>query len=138
MITPGWRIKVKGRKFAAFACMGLLILMSACSITPDIVVTEKESGKTFNVKKGEVVEIRLLGQLGTGFSWKAAISSEYLEQVGSDVLTGDKQETSGWDTQVFQFKALKEGSTNVKFQYKRHWEKKEIVKKEFNCTVTIK
>ena len=128
---------MKGRKIAALACAGLFVIMTACAVTPDIVITEKESGKEYTVKAGEVVEIRLMGQLGTGFSWKASIDSAFLEEVGSDVLTGEKQETSGWDTQIFQFKALKAGKTKISFQYKRHWEKKEVVKKDFNCTVTI-
>ena len=128
---------MKGRKITGLLLTALLLLLSACAVTPDHVITEKGKGKVYTVKMGEVVEIRLLGQLGTGFSWKATIDLQFLKQVGSDVLTGEKQETSGWDTQVFQFKALKTGKTPVTFKYKRHWEKKEEVKKEFNCTVVI-
>lgn len=115
----------------------MITFILSCSVTPSLVVTEKNGTKEFKIKSGEVVEIRLLGQLGTGFSWKVKIDEEFLKEVDTMVLTGEKQETSGWDTQIFQYRALKPGKVPLTFQYIRPWKKEEKPKKEFNCIISI-
>ncbi len=120
-----------------FAVILLGAVLFSCAAKPSLVVTEKKSTAELKVKAGEIVEVRLKGQLGTGFSWKASIDEEYLKEIEKEVLTGEKQETSGWDTQIFRYRALKKGKVPMTYHYSRPWKRKEKPLKSFSCTVNI-
>jgi len=45
-------------------------LMSAPIALADVVVTEKDAGKTIDVKKGEPLVVKLVGHHGSGYYWR--------------------------------------------------------------------
>ncbi|MGZ5925030.1 MAG: protease inhibitor I42 family protein [Rhizomicrobium sp.] len=54
--------------FAAIAFAGSVLF--AQTALGDVVVTEKDAGKTVDVKKGEPVVVKLVGHHGSGYYWR--------------------------------------------------------------------
>jgi len=85
----------------------------------------KDDGKqNLTVKKGADFKIELEGNMTTGFSWLPAFDDQVVKLVSQDYResTGDKRLVGAGGTQVFVFRGLKAGQTEIKFNYARPWE----------------
>jgi len=59
----------------------------------------------------------------TGYKWEADFDADYLELQGEEYTTHIKEQIVGaGGTEIFTFKALKRGETEIVFSYKRPWE----------------
>jgi predicted secreted protein len=88
---------------------------------------------------GELAEVRLSAQLGTGYSWKWTDSGGFFEQAGSEkTVTSGEAKTGGRDTQVFLFRAVKPGEARLDFFYNQSWEASASPLKRFSVPVLIK
>ena len=93
------------------------------------------------VQPGETFEIKLCSNPTTGFQWseEAQISDKAITIQEGHEFTGPDSEpppppgTPGQE--VWNFKALKEGSSTIFFEYSRPWEGGE--KGEWTCTVNV-
>jgi len=119
------------------AVMVLFFLVS-CSEKPSVIISEKTDRADVQVENGKLFEVRLKGQLGTGFSWKLISGDERTKLLKMDIETSGKQETGGTDIQKFLFKAMNTGDIELKFHYDRAWEKDKSPAKEFIVKVVIK
>jgi len=88
--------------------------------------SESDSGETINTKVGKQFTITVRGNATTGYTWQMAKGTDetVVKKVG-DVYTaengGGKVGVGG--THVWTFKAVKVGTTKIKLQYLRAWEK---------------
>lgn len=80
--------------------------------------------KEISVRVNESFEISLKSNPSTGYTWMDPIyDSEYLTLTGSTYILPPLSNVSGAPgTQVYTFKALKAGDTEIKLIYKRPWE----------------
>lgn len=98
----------------------------ARAATGPLWLVDADNGKTFTVKAGETVEVRVAGNLTTGYAWMAALSDEdavLLEQQGEPVYVQDSADTDmvgTGGTYTFTFRA--EGEATLKLVYSRPWE----------------
>ena len=96
---------------------------------------------TLEVQIGETFEVKLCSNPTTGFQWseKAQTSDTVVLEQEDHKFIGPESEpppppgTPGQE--VWTFKALKEGSSTIFFEYGRPWEGGE--KGEWTCTVNV-
>jgi predicted secreted protein len=100
--------------------------------------TEKDDGSQIELKTGDVLVLKLKAQFGTGYSWQiSANDNKKLKLVNQSVETETDKSESGFETQVFKFKAKKTGQFEMKLQYIRVWEKDAEPLKKFGLKIQI-
>jgi len=130
----------------------VLILLAACA-TPSQKAWVEVSCDKFNdnnhivqmlevhIGETETFEVKLCSNPSTGFQWseKAQISdTAVLEQEDHRFIEPESKPPPPPGTpgqEVWTFKALKEGSSTIFFEYSRPWEGGE--KGEWTCTVNV-
>lgn len=103
-----------------FASLALGTFIVGCTST-----TAGDSQNMVNATVGETFTLTLRGNPTTGYSWEAT-------EVPSEVLLTEKHyEQDKTETMMvgvggtfhFHFKAVKKGEANIRFEYRRPWEK---------------
>ncbi len=107
----------------------------------DLLVEKDADGKTFSVKSGEVVAVRLESNPSTGYAWEIVENdSEILTLVDKSFTSHRKAEkmvgVGGTDT--FFFKADKKGTANVKFEYHKAFPSEGDTTEYFQFKITVK
>jgi predicted secreted protein len=127
-----------------FALMLLLCVIPSCKSaevnlsTCKKIVTAEDQGKDIAIKKGDTLCVKLIAQMGTGFSWQVEKSSPLLKQLGNPLqIPEGKGGPGSADYQIYQFTAQDTGKTILGFSYKRPWEKASAPVKSFEIRVDI-
>lgn len=95
---------------------------SAPDLRPAVVVGEN-SGPV-RLQMGQLLEVRLHVQAGTGYSWSAdADDADNLEFIDQSTLQpwGAPQMMGGSQVQRFTYRAIGPGSATLRFAYRRPW-----------------
>jgi len=103
------------------------------------VKTYTDSGQTINIGVNQEFVIALGSNPTTGYMWQVSHDKNMLDLVESKYEMGKeaKQGVVGaGGVELFRFKALKIGRTEITIVYKRPWEKQSVDQKLF--TVNIK
>ena len=117
--------------------LSLLTLLSiGCAEQPSATVVAPEIKQYSNpaqpiiVSVGDQFEIDLDSNETTGYSWtdNEIYDKEMLQLVNSQYLPGQTDRVGAGGKQVYLFKALKAGDTQITLTYKRSWEKTEFDK----------
>jgi inhibitor of cysteine peptidase len=105
---------------AAFA--GPSSAQSAPDLRPPVVVGEN-SGPV-RLEPGQLLEVRLPMQAGTGYSWAASGDGASLEFIDQATLHpwGGAPSVGGSQTQMFIYRAIAPGEAMLRFAYRRPWE----------------
>ena len=109
--------------FAAFAAFaGAATAQSAPDLRPPVVVGET-SGPV-RLELGQLLEVRLPMQAGTGYSWAASSDTGTLEFIDQTTLHpwGGAPAVGGSQTQMFIYRAVGPGEATLRFAYRRPWE----------------
>lgn len=75
-----------------------------------------------HVAMEERFAIALVGNPSTGYEWQASADSNYLELRSREFVLGAGAVGAG-GRNLFHFRALRAGETEVLFEYRRSWEK---------------
>ncbi|MCL2025926.1 MAG: protease inhibitor I42 family protein [Leptospirales bacterium] len=118
-------------KYAVFA-MAAVFFGCASNLT----ISDENNGSTITVETGKVIEVKLGGQMGTGYSWKW-ISNDFFIQEGVPKITPVDKRPGGRELTVFTLRAAKLGETRLIFRYQREWEKKQQPEKEYSVNAVI-
>lgn len=113
----------------------LSFLVSGVSAAQDNNVAHYKPVKVVKVNKE--FKIALESNPTTGYSWEAKFDPEYIKLVNSTYIayqTNPRIVGSG-GVEIFTFKAIKPGKTEITMQYQRPWEGNPI--KEVNYNVII-
>ena len=139
--------------YTAVLVLGMLFVIAGCSQesgdpvgakSNDIYVENdandtKSPGKnlpeSISIKVGETVKMTLESNPTTGYQWDAGIEPEFLTIVNEDYISSSDLLGAG-GVQVFEFKALKTGKTNITMYYGRSWEPNPI--NTYSIPVNIK
>jgi predicted secreted protein len=83
-----------------------------------------EKIRTIQVKVGEGFTIRLEANETTGYTWRGneLFDRSYLEFTGSPYQPAQPQRPGSGGEQLYYFKALKAGTTQIRLTHKRSWE----------------
>ncbi len=120
---------------------GILILTpgDVMSQKKDMVLTDRDNGKTVCLPVGSILILKLSGQSGTGYMWTVA------QQTRSILATegvprfeeATKNLPGGRVYQIFQFKAVNKGSGILELHYERQWEKNVPPARSFKVRVEV-
>jgi inhibitor of cysteine peptidase len=108
-------------------------------LTEPVKIGQPDAGKTITLKTGEALLIELDGNITTGFNWIPAPQDPVLlSQVGDAVVTPESNLPGAPGRIVLQFKAVAQGQTRLRLDYKRSWETGVAPEKTFEVTVVVK
>lgn len=103
------------------------------------IIGESEKGRRINLKVGDVFEVRLTTQPGTGYKW-------YLRpDAGSQLTLLDERQTrpaqEGYDRpvfQIFRFRVDHPGKILLHLDYLRPWEKSNPPAESYDVNLLVK
>lgn len=134
-----------GRKVCLIVVVILLTALGGCasaSLSSNVKLDKADAGKTFDLVKGDTLEITLESNPTTGYNWSQVSSNDgVLKPVGAytyqqnPALTG-MVGVGGKFT--FKFKAIGVGATQLKFSYQRPWEKNVPPIETFELNINVK
>ena len=107
----------------------------------DITLNQDASGKTQEMKAGQVLCISLKGNPTTGYQWVAnPVDGNAVEQVGDVEYVPDRAAQGlvgvGGTFHAF-FRAVQVGKAKVSLQYVRPWEKNKPPAETFSLEITV-
>jgi len=85
-------------------------------------------GREVIIERGQFLRVRLGSNPTTGFSWSPIVEQDpsLLKQLGTPIYEQDpssRGRKGGGGTETFLFKAVAYGKVDLKFSYRRPWEK---------------
>ena len=115
----------------------IAIPLSGCTTA---VKAYSDTSQTIDIKTNKefVILIALESNPTTGYSWQVRFDTTALELVEQTYELGDyaKEGVVGaGGTELFRFKALKNGTFKITFEYQRPWEDESIDQKVFDVEV---
>lgn len=113
-------------KIALMILAAALAGPSSAQVGPDLrppVVVGEDSGAV-RLEPGQLLEVRLPMQAGTGYSWAASGDGGSLEFIDQTTLHpwGGAPTVGGSQTQMFIYRAIAPGEAVLRFAYRRPWE----------------
>ena len=105
----------------------------------DVIVTDKENGKTVSVQIGQRLLVRLPSNPSTGYEWSLDKTDEkLLTPDGESAFDVAAANVEGAPTiQTLFFKAKSVGKIALELKYTRPWEKDAAPEKVYKITVNI-
>lgn len=102
--------------------LGLSALPAAAE---NVVITDKDQGKTFTVQVGQKFSVNLRNPGGGGYNFLTPEDDKHiLKMVGKKSIPRSEPRRMGdFGRMVYEFQALKAGRTILVFPIKRPWEK---------------
>lgn len=87
-------------------------------------VAETEAGQTIELARGKRMTLRLEANHSTGHRWFLAASGDAeLDQVGEPFYTQEKSVMGGGGAEYWTFRAIRAGKKELRFEYRRPWER---------------
>lgn len=93
----------------------------------EVVLTEKDTGATVDMRSGQTLQIRLAGNPTTGYNWQRVDQGQnILETVGEAARYEPDAHAAGMlgagGTVNWNFRPVKAGESLLRFEYCRPWE----------------
>jgi inhibitor of cysteine peptidase len=127
------------RRLLSGLILGLLISSWATAAQLDL--TEKENGKDLWMDRGDLLLFRLPSNPSTGYSWSVAASKLGLllqqGEAACEIPKSAKGRVGAGGTEVWRFRAVREGTLTLTFSYARVWEKGVPPVRKLSWPVTI-
>jgi inhibitor of cysteine peptidase len=131
------RIMLRGI-FSIIALVVALAPMVGCA-SKQVKLTGIDTGKTVDVKVGEMILVELEGNPSTGYTWEVKdLDASFLQQVGEIAFnSGNPGLIGSGGTLTLTYKTLKAGTTTLNLVYHRPWEKDIKPLNTFLVTINI-
>lgn len=121
--------------FNTFLLFILLAALVDCKSPQMSGLTFSGQDEKIEVPVGTIFKIELASNIGTGYSWslKAPLDSAMIELIDQEYFENDLLTEEEESKEVWRFKGLKKGETQIKMVYKRPWEEtsEEAIEKFF-------
>jgi inhibitor of cysteine peptidase len=107
-----------------------------------VVITERDGGGAVMASKGDTVLLELTVRGGTGYQWAvAANNNDVLQPQGQPatrpITRSDQPLPGGPALQVFTFRAVAQGTSQLELHYRRPFEKDREPARKFTVTVSV-
>ncbi len=106
-----------------------------------LVLTKADNGQKISVMCGDIIQIELREQGGTGYLWQFDdLDKQYFDLINLETKKIQKKDnfTGGPVLKRWQLKAKKAGPTTLQMYYFRPWEDRSKAADKFNLSVHIK
>jgi len=115
----------------------LVALIAACLVVGcgGEVRTYTDSGQTISIGVNQEFIIALGSNPTTGYSWQESHDLAMLKLVEKTYEQGNQGVVGAGGVELFRFKVLKKGRTEITLAYKRPWEQEILDKKAFTVDV---
>lgn len=100
-----------------------------------MIITERDHGRSFDVKVRDVITVRLKENPTTGYRWSVQIAHG-LEQTSDNFEASDAIGSEG--VRVFKFRTISVGSSDLRLKKLREWEGEGSVIDRFNVKIIVK
>jgi inhibitor of cysteine peptidase len=115
---------------------------SGASGNNEVAAGSAEDGKQIDLSQGQVLVVTLDSNPTTGYSWAvAAVDTSLLTQDGDAVYNAqDTQKTplvGAGGSETFRFTASAAGSTTLRLEYRRPWEKDQPADQTYTLQVVV-
>ena len=92
-----------------------------------------DPGIAIQVAVGEEFALALAGNPTTGYAWQVRSDGQILKPLGQEFELGGEGVGAG-GLEVFRFRALETGETEIACEYRRPWEKETRESKRFRVS----
>jgi predicted secreted protein len=99
------------------------------------VQTFDEPTHAIRVALGETFAITLAGNPTTGYLWEANVDDRYLELISQEFEHEDQSVGAG-GREVFRFRALAPGETEINCEHRRPWSQESRDEKQFQVVIS--
>ena len=122
--------------------LGVTMVLSGCQnpfVEGPIKLTEKDAGRTVEMKVGDTLQVMLEGNPTTGYDWERASGDEaVLEQLGASTFKADSDLMGSGGQVTLRFKAVAAGQTTLQLVYHRPWEEDVEPLETFSVQVVVR
>ncbi len=118
------------RKLMLIVLTITFMLTSSYTFAQNINLGNLQEGNTNILKVNTSINVELKENPTTGYTWHVIIQNEDIIKCVSDGYKEDKHEEGMrgvGGTHIWEFKTIKEGTSKIKFELYRSWEKDKIV-----------
>ena len=130
-------------------CVGVALVFSGCMTSAkrpttegdmaETVIVQDDQGKTFEVRQGNTISIRLAENPTTGYEWElGAINEQIIELQDSDFSTPPETGIGGGGTRTLTFKAQSPGTVKIQLKLRREWEPEDAAIDRFEVTIRVR
>ena len=105
---------------------------------PALMVGESDAGRAIEVERGRKVTLRLEANRSAGYRWSVATSGDALEPLGEPFYTAEKSVAGAGGAEYWSFMAKRGGRQELRFEYRRPWEKDKPPAKALSYTVDVR
>ena len=118
-----------------------LLVLTACSTSAkQVSADDSSSGKQIDIAIGGTLTVTLDSNQTTGFSWelKEIGDTNILQKIDNKYVAPTSNLVGAGGKEVWNFKALKAGTTTLSMDYSQPWAGGQKDVKSFNLTVAVK
>lgn len=123
-------------------CLFIIVLFESIissSAQGEMILSEKNAGKTVALNAGEIFQVVLPGNPTTGYNWEMASGKiAILRQIGEREFKRDSELIGSGGKFVFTFEAAAQGQAIIRLIYHRPWERNIPPANTFEITIIIK
>ena len=94
-----------------------------------------DPGAAIQAAAGDRFAIELAGNPTTGYTWQVHVDSRHLELLGREYQPGGIAAGAG-GVEVFLFRAIAPGETEIDCDYRRPWEKEVHTDRRFRVVIS--
>lgn len=115
----------------------MIVALTACS--SGLKIDKDSNGKTISIPSGQSLEIKLEGNITTGYEWQViSVDETILKPVGEPKYSSESKLAGAGGEFLFKFETKNPGETNLKLGYLRPWEENTEPIETFEITVMVK
>lgn len=106
---------------------------------PPLRLAESDAGRTIELERGKRITLRLEANHSTGYTWATTASGDgALERLGEPFYTVEKSVPGGGGAEYWTFRAVRSGKQELRFEYRRPWEKDKPAAKVLSYMISIR
>lgn len=119
--------------------MGLWAVLGACSLRSTVIhLSAADAGGDVSAKVGDTIEIKLQGNITTGYSWEwQKPEGSILELPDDPEYKAESELVGAPGIQIFKFKAASTGKEEIHMIYHRAFEQDVPPLEEYSITVRV-
>jgi len=123
---------------ALTGCAGGLSQMPGTPPVPALTISYQDAGRAVDLEAGRKLTIQLPANHSEGYRWFLAASGGPLEQYGEPFYTEDRPVAGANGAEYWSFVGKGAGSEELRFEYRRPWEKDKPAARTLDYKINVR